>query len=981
MSCSVLADDIDVYNTSNALPYSSYSATGEVEPPNPNYPNVLFVLDASASMGKTDNGHIGTRLQRLQTAMKTVLENTGGVNIGVMRFSSKVSGGRIVYPMSPIEYARDNVLIALDNLQLEYWTPTIGAMLESAFYYRGDPVFYGATRTLRVGDDKHFAERFMRLSHPESYEGGYIVRQGLCTEDNLDDPSCITERIHGSPEYRSPLLSGCQANYQIVLSDGGATNTVDVPNAQALIGKSCGDRDSNTCGVEIAEFLATVDQSLTTPGVNTVITHTVGFNAKINALKQIADAGKGEYFESSSAADLAADLTNIFERTQGELATIAQPAVSVDPASLLSHRKDVYIPLFEPAQQAIWPGNLKGYWLDGKLQDYSIPRIAAIDPATGGIVEGAQSRWSVNADGSSVGAGGAASKIKTPAERTVVTNNPDNASGLIEEVNYVTVGNIDAGDLGLPDQSLSLTVEDAESVVQWTRGVDVKDENENGITTDNRQQYGDPLHTNPVVANYSSGTPGEYDSVVFFGTNDGFLNAIATTTGEDLYSFIPWSLMGNLKHAYANRPYAEKLYGMDGYLSSRFDDADNDGIIDEDSDHFYLYAGMRRGGKNYYALDVSKKTEPELLWTIEGGTGSFNELGQSWSKLQPAKIIHPSTKKITDVLVFSGGYDEVQDSNLRRVLAGEGRSINIVDASTGALIWQAGPEGSSLELAEMKYSIPATPTILDVDGDGILDQIYAADLGGQVLRFDFKADGSTGGGVIATLSNSDVDNKLFFASPDVAVIQAEDAKPLISVSIGSGSRHLPVDVTRDHRFYVIMQKAVHDAPAGYGVKQTDGSYEPITHLDLVDVTDNQISEGTSLEMNQTRQDLAEKHGWYLDLEDAGEKVLNASVTVDHKIIFTSYVPGTMELCQRGLGTNNLYILNIQDGTPVEDNDDDGMLKAGDRKRMLATQGIGAPPSIFFPGGDKVQIQVGTESAGELELNLTQRIYWTEVPEY
>ena len=70
---SLQADDIDIYNTSGVIPYVPSPLAGGTVPPNPNYPNVMLVLDASLSMGRIDNGHTGTRLQRLQEAMSTVL--------------------------------------------------------------------------------------------------------------------------------------------------------------------------------------------------------------------------------------------------------------------------------------------------------------------------------------------------------------------------------------------------------------------------------------------------------------------------------------------------------------------------------------------------------------------------------------------------------------------------------------------------------------------------------------------------------------------------------------------------------------------------------------------------------------------------------------------------------------------------------------------------------------------------------------------
>jgi type IV pilus assembly protein PilY1 len=537
----VRADDIDVYNTVGALPYPPYEPTGDIAPPNPNYPNILFILDASLSMNATDKGQVGTRLQRLRVAMRKVLTETQNVNIALMRFSHAVSGGRIIYPMSPIEFARDDAIDMVDNMGVDFWTPTIGAMLEAAYYFRGDPVFYGTTRTIRPGNAKHLAEQLGRVSHPESYTGGMLIQEGNCTPDNLNHIDCKTERIEGDPVYRTPIMGECQQNFAVLISDGGATNTVNIPVTEKLINGSCAASNSNTCGVEIARFLATEDQLTSLPGHNTVTTHTVGFNASLPPLERFAAAGGGNYYESSSADELAAAMNNIIENASGPPTTLAQPAVTIDLSNRLTHRKDIYLTLFQPVLRPLWPGNLKGYWQDGELRDYSTPRINAINPDTGNIVDDAQSRWSINPDGASVASGGAASKIKQSLSRNVVTNHPDGPTTLLDDANQIDIDNITIEQLGLPDRNLRVWRNHHADVIDWVRGMDVLDVNGNGNVNENRNQYGDPLHTNPLVATYGRTATNDYDSVVYFGTNDGFLNAVDTQTGEDLFAFMPWS--------------------------------------------------------------------------------------------------------------------------------------------------------------------------------------------------------------------------------------------------------------------------------------------------------------------------------------------------------------------------------------------------------------------------------------------------------
>ncbi len=510
-----------------------------------------------------------------------------------------------------------------------------------------------------------------------------------------------------------------------------------------MTGQGCARSGKNgvfTCGTEIAAFLANTDQAPSIAGDNTVTTHTVGFNTSQASLEEIAAAGNGNYYESNSASELA-------------------------------DRSDTYLTLFEPAVTPVWPGNLKGYWFSGQLLDYSTPRIPVLDSATGAIDDAVQSQWSTFADGQWVASGGAASRISGQNARILVTNHPSGTKALLNTSNRINADNISAEQFGLPDAALALNTGDLDTLLAWAYGEDVHDINNNGDRTDNRKRYADPLHSNPRLVTYGKNTAGQFESVIFFGANEGYLHAVDSLTGQDLYSFLPWSLLENLKVSFRNQPYTEKLYGMDGHISVWASDQNNNGYIDRANDHAYLYAGMRRGGRNYYALNVTTKEAPELLWTITGGEGDFTELGQTWSKMVRGRMTHPTTGVIEDVLVFSGGYDDRQDDVSARTPDQQGRSIYIINAVSGELIWNAGPSNATLTLPDMLYSIPATPEVIDLDGDGIFDQIYAGDMGGQIWRFDVSRAGDIAGGRIADLSESDTTLRRFFSTPDAALVR------------------------------------------------------------------------------------------------------------------------------------------------------------------------------------------------------------------
>ncbi len=137
-----------------------------------------------------------------------------------------------------------------------------------------------------------------------------------------------------------------------------------------------------------------------------------------------------------------------------------------------------------------------------------------------------------------------------------------------------------------------------EAILKWARGVDVKDSNGNGSTSDYRTQMGDPIHSQPIIVNY-----GTNDSAIFVATNQGMLHSFDTETGEENFAIMPKELLQNLHHFYKDTPSLTHEYGLDGDMVLRTVD-----------NKMYLYVGMRRGGRNYYVFDVTAKNSPKLKY-------------------------------------------------------------------------------------------------------------------------------------------------------------------------------------------------------------------------------------------------------------------------------------------------------------------------------------------------------------------------------
>ena len=428
--------------------------------------------------------------------------------------------------------------------------------------------------------------------------------------------------------------------------------------------------------------------------------------------------------------------------------------------------------------------------------------------------------------------------------------------------------------------------------------------------------------------------------------------------GTEAWAFVPRRTLEAQKTLRANGVGMKHPYTIDGAPVAFIQDRNRDGTISAaDGDRVYLYVGMRRGGKAYYAFDVTNPESPDLMWTIDD-SGDFAELGYTFSN--PRVGLVRTVAGPTPAIMFAGGYDMNKDT---RGTVGsndsEGNAIYVVNAETGDLIWKVrrggGGAGTTVfEHPDMVDSIPSTLATGDTDGDGLTDRIYVGDTGGRVWRVDMKGADTTKwrATVLASIGrhasgSADIEvDRRFFHRPDI--VQSQDEKGLYdAVIIGSGNRPNPLDsggLTRDFLYMIKDRRTV----AGSGF---DRNYQ---HGDFGDVTDNCLQAGTcSIDL---------VNGWRLGLEDQGEKALSTPLTINGKVFFTTYLPkaGTgATACSPSEGGGRLYAVGLQDGRAVlnyntsddtADNPDEATTRSD---RSVELQSLGIPAEVVSIPPNKI----------------------------
>lgn len=873
-----------------------------------------------------------SRLQTVQAVATSLVGSIDDVNLGLMRFSGNAEGGMVIHAVTDITTARQSIIDQINALNADGQTPLAETMYEAGQYFAGRAVDYGLDS---VSDD-----------------------------NGTPLPSVPASRdLQDSSRYQSPIAYQCQRNFAILLTDGEPTNDTGanglipaLPNYASLVGGGCSGTGDGACLPDMADYLHKADLSPNLPGQQNVTTYTVGFGPEVagsTLLAETAARGGGEAYSANDVGNLTTTLQAIVGNILQTSSTFTSPSVSVNAFNRTETLNDLYISVFSPESTVHWPGNLKKYgFRNGRIVDAT--GSDAVDPATGFFRQGTQSIWSAASDGANVEAGGAVSRLPAETDRRMYTY----VESLANRDLTVAGNRFERANATLTPQLLGLSgaVPTREQLIDWARGVDVQDEDTDGDTTETHRFMGDPLHARPALVTYggSTASPDVQDGVVFVPTNDGYLHAVNARTGRELWSFVPPELLARLPDLYRNSGVTARTYGLDGDVRVLKFDVNLDGIVDSAAgDRVWIYFGMRRGGSTYYALDVTDRTQPRLRWKI--GPSELPGIGETWSAPTIARVrVGGATQNGENlVLIFGGGYDGAQE-NGPYVADIMGHRIYMVDAASGALLWYAGGPGNTgtpdLELDRMTNSIPGRVTVLDIDGDDFADRMYAADMGGRVFRFDIFNGASRGslvtGGVFASLGAGDmatpnlVDNRRFYYTPDVALIQRRGADPYYNLAIGSGYRGHPLSTDTRDRFYSLRDKT----PFAKLSQADYNGFTPITQPDLIDITSNP---GVTPVPTAAR-------GWTLDLrlngDMSGEKVLAESITVNGVILFPSYqptAPSQLNPCLPASGQNRVYALGVDSGRPAIDFNDDQQLTPDDLFTDLAQSGIAGEVSFAY----------------------------------
>lgn len=795
-------------------------------------------------------------------------------------------------------------------------------------------------------------------------DGRQSCLSGTDCETGVTDP--VPAAQTGTPAR--PVQMWCQRSYAFLMTDGRPQGDQAFQNnthlrdydgdcSGALAGNCSGGFDRKVAPRtyesagsdyldDVAMALFDVDlrpnllspDPIKRPKKNNLLTYTIGFADRQAQndplLASAARQGGGVFLTAKDANSLVDAFDKVITNALSQDAAAA--AVAVANAQITLNN----VGFASSYKSGTWFGDLVAYSLDTTTATQVGPDI-----------------WSL----------GAKLDLQTPASRKIASY--DGATGrAFSAANFA----------GTP---ATLTA----NVINYLRG-DRSLEAVNGGTLRNRTGVlGDIINAEPVVVTYS-GVP-----IIFQGANDGMLHVVdgrtdasAATRGQELWAYVPRLVHDNLAEL-ANPAYAHR-YFVDGTPAA----AEVTGFAFSR----LLVGGLGKGGRGYYALDISSYAAATEADAVSKVLWEFSAANMGYSFGTPLIVKTAAGWRV----VVSSGYRN--GTNVPPEPSGDGRGrVWVIDpANPGAAIeinTGAGTAANPSGLAHLSRLANAAP-------DALVRYVYGGDMLGNVWRFDLNAN--TAVRIAVLTDNGGAVAQPVTAPPEVSLVTGSTTK--FVVYVGTGRLLADADVpggvgeniwaTQRQSIYGLFDDTTVAAPALPSLRGANGTNVADcpgggANGDLVCQELSYVAGTNTYRASTNAVDPATRRGWYLDLPVGvtppvdsrlinGRMVSKPAITTGGTLTLTVNIPTNVK-CEPG-GRSWFLALNGATGGGVP-------IKVGENTYYDAGYFLGfalasRPVIVTTAKGKRALIRMSDKSTEakkvpETALPTWRRIYWRAVP--
>ena len=681
-------------------------------------------------------------------AVTRTLPGISGVNVGYRMINGLVNGAG-VEPVQPIDTNRATLISQLEGFQLERvpgMTPLRKGLNFVGLYYHmtestgfldsGEPMLNDANCPISTDEGGQCQQNFAVVLTDGSWNGGPPT--GGAGGNNDGD--------NGDPYedgWQSTLgdvaMYFWENDLAPTVDNEVPTNFVDKANWQHMVTYGIGfgikghlepdDYDLYNIDVGLRDDVTWPKPQTSDP------------QAKIDDIWHAAVNGRGKYLSAENPEELIAYFQEIMNDLMSRVGSGASVSINGEE---LDTGTVVYQSIYSTEG---WSGDVMAY---------------PINLATGEVLRDTPI-WSAEE----------LLYARDPNSRIIATY--DGTVGMPFRYDDTTVAGIDRGAVLMDLLDSSATT--AQNMINFLRGDSALEEQYGGnfrnrkkrLPDDSTRHFklGDIVSSAPLYQTYLTAGGTKY-GVLYVGANDGMLHAFDADNGEELFAYVPKLVFENLKDltqiGYPHRYYVNLTPFIKNVGGTAM-----------------LVGGLGKGGKGYYALDVSEPRAmlsegvlaSKVLWEYPWSAttqAEIDDMGFSYSRAFIAQSNDPAHPW---VVIFGNGYNSPNEKAV----------LFILDATTGTLIKKIDTGvGGCNGLSE--------PILIDPIGeDGKVDYVYAGDLKGNMWKFDLTSPNAQGiapdpGWTVAYIDDNgnanpadDIPKPLFTAKDDNGNIQPITAKP------------------------------------------------------------------------------------------------------------------------------------------------------------------------------------------------------------
>ncbi|MBF0450178.1 MAG: hypothetical protein HQK75_05710 [Candidatus Magnetomorum sp.] len=377
----------------------------------------------------------------------------------------------------------------------------------------------------------------------------------------------------------------------------------------------------------------------------------------IDDLWHAAVNGRGEYFTASNPQDL----INAMELIGRQISLIGSAAsVSVN-GQKLENNSLVFQGSYNSSD---WSGDLKAFGLKTASEfDFNTPVWSARDQLD-------KKNWK---------------------ERVIITSNGGQDG--------IYFKNIPSGALLErihPDENI------ARRLIRYISGDDTEEQKNGGVARTRYHKLGDIIHSQPLF----------FKDYVFIGANAGMAHVFNAKTGEEIGAYIPNLIYENLVELC-----------LPNYSHKYFCDATP--TVKEADDGTYLIGGLGKGGRGYYCLNVTESdfiNMPRWEFPPYSNADKSDDVQMGYSYGTPYIINSNADQWIA---IFGNGYASKRGK----------AALYIRNLKDGSRITTIDTKEGSYDLCNGL----STPTLIDTNFDEKVDYVYAGDMLGNLWKFDLTS--------------------------------------------------------------------------------------------------------------------------------------------------------------------------------------------------------------------------------------------------